>query len=234
MDKRILNYDDLLQMLDDLLRDPKEFWDDFYLDRTKEVPFFKNMNPDENLVAYFENDFSPKKVLELGCGPGRNAIYMAKHGCQVDALDISENAINWAKERAYEQNVHIQFHCQSMFDFVFEPQSYDFIYDCGLFHHLPPHRRLTYIAFLKKALQKDGYFGLVCFNEDGADYTPDWEIYKNRSLNGGIGYNEERLKEIFHNVFDILEFRKMNRTSFDAQTFGEDFLWVSLMRLIEK
>ncbi|MDE5414565.1 class I SAM-dependent methyltransferase [Alkalihalobacterium chitinilyticum] len=231
MKKTILNYDDLLVMLDDFLREPKAFWDDFYEDRTKEIPFFKVKGPDENLVEYFSKGLSPEKVLELGCGPGRNAIYMAKQGCEVDALDISENAIDWAKERANEEGVNINFHCISLFEFEFDPHSYDFVYDCGLFHHLAPHRRLTYIRMIKKALKKDGQFGIVCFNTDGALDTSDWDVYKEKSLKRGIGYTEERLKEVFENDFTIKEFRKMKKIIQPGDLFGEDFLWGSLMQV---
>lgn len=53
MNKSILNHEDLLEMLDDFLREPKEFWENFHKDRTKEIPFFKINGPDENLVEYF-------------------------------------------------------------------------------------------------------------------------------------------------------------------------------------
>lgn len=230
MEKTILSYDDLLLMLDDLLREPKEFWENFYLDRTKEIPFFQSQGPDENLVEYFAAGLSPNRVLEIGCGPGRNAIYMAEKGCKVDAIDLSENAIKWAMERAKEKKVDIDFKCVSLFDFEFEPNSYDFIYDCGLLHHLPPHRRLTYLEIIKKALKKDGFFGLVCFNTDGSLNTSDWDVYKERSMNGGIGYTEKRLKEVFTIDFHILKFRKMKKMSQSSGLLGEDFLWVSLMK----
>ncbi|MCC3357056.1 class I SAM-dependent methyltransferase [Bacillus sp. REN16] len=231
MEKAILNYDDLLEMLDDFLREPKPFWENFYEDRTKEIPFFKINGPDENLVEYFNHGFAPKRVLELGCGPGRNAIYMAKKGCKVDALDIAENAIAWGKERADEEEVAINFHCKSLFDFEYEQHSYDFIYDCGLFHHLAPHRRLTYIEIIKRALKKDGHFAIVCFNTDGALATSDWDVYKERSLNRGIGYTEKRLKEIFEQDFTIKEFRRMKKISPPDNMLGEDFLWTSLMQI---
>lgn len=173
MEKTILNYDDLLMMLDDFLREPKEFRENFYEDKNKEIPFLKVKGPDENLVEYFHKGLNPKKVLEVGCGPGRNAFYMAKNGCDVDALDISENAIDWARERANEEGINVNFHCTSIFEFEVEPHSYDLVYDCGLFHHLAPHRRLTYIEMLKKALKKDGHFAIVCFNTDGAIDTSD-------------------------------------------------------------
>ncbi|MFJ7973799.1 class I SAM-dependent methyltransferase [Psychrobacillus sp. NPDC096389] len=231
MEKAILNYENLQEMLDGFLREPKEFWDDFYTDRTKEIPFFKIKAPDENLVEYFNKGLAPKRVLELGCGPGRNAVYMALKGCKVDALDLSTNAIEWAKETAREEGVNIDFHCISLFDFKFQPHSYDFIYDCGLFHHLAPHRRLTYIEMLKKALKSDGYFGIVCFNTEGALDTSDWDIYKEGSLKGGIGYAEGRLKEVFINDFNIINFRKMKKITQPDHLFGEDFLWVSLMQV---
>lgn len=230
MEKKILNNEDILVMLDDFLREPKEFWDSFYEDRTKDIPFFKVKGPDENLVEYISKGFAPKRVLEIGSGPGRNAIYMAKQGCSVTALDISEKAIEWAIERANEQQVNLDFHCVSLFDFEFEPHSYDFIYDCGMFHHLAPHRRLTYLDIIKKALKKGGHFGIVCFNTEGALDTPDWEVYKERSLKGGIGYTEERLKEVFVGDFNIIEFRRMNKIVQSDELFGEDFLWTGLMQ----
>ena len=46
-----------------------------------------------------------------------------------------------------------------------------------------------------------------------------------------IGYSEERLMEIFHNDFYILNFRKMKKTAQSDGLFGEDFLWTSLMQI---
>lgn len=168
MEKAILHHHDLLEMLDGLLREPKLFWETFYEDRDKEIPFFKVTGPDENLSEYIQNGLQPGKVLEIGCGPGRNAIFLAKNGAQVDAIDFSEKAIKWAIERANEAQVKINFECVSLFDLDFEPHSYNFIYDSGMFHYLPPHRRLTYLEIVKAALKPGGKFGLVCFNPNGA------------------------------------------------------------------
>lgn len=104
MNKSILNHEDLLEMQDGFLREPKEFWENFYNDRTKDIPFFMINGPDENLVEYFDKGVAPDRVLELGCGPGRNAIFMAKNGCKVDALDISEKAINWRRKEQRKRN----------------------------------------------------------------------------------------------------------------------------------
>lgn len=226
----ILNNQDLYEMLDSLLREPKEFWEEFYSDRTKEIPFFYN-SPDENLVEYFNGGLKPKKVLEIGCGAGRNAIFMAQQGAVVDALDLSQKAIDWGKERAEEIGVEVNFHCENVFEFSFAPNSYDFIYDSGLLHHLAPHRRISYLELVKKALKPNGHLGLVCFNEKGGSNISDLEVYKGRSLKGGLGYTEERLKAIFDVDFNILEFREMKEIHKDREVFGKDFLWATLMQL---
>ncbi|TLS37196.1 class I SAM-dependent methyltransferase [Pseudalkalibacillus caeni] len=231
MDQAIKNYDNLLEMLDARLREPKQFWETFYENREKDIPFFQVKGPDENLIEYFNGEVQPGKVLELGCGPGRNAIFMAKKGCTVDALDISRNAIEWAKERAAEKGDEINFYCESIFDFPFEPGKYDFIYDSGLLHHLAPHRRITYLELIKSALKPGGYFGLVCFNTDGALDTSDWDVYREGSLKGGIGYTEERLREIFQDDFHVKRFRRMRKIIQPQEVFGEDFLWTSLMQI---
>ncbi|OZM58225.1 SAM-dependent methyltransferase [Lottiidibacillus patelloidae] len=230
MDEKILNNDQLYNLLDSLLRDPIVFWDDFYEDRDKKIPFFKN-SPDENLVEYFRDGLNPTLVLEIGCGPGRNAIYMAKQGCEVDGLDLSKAALKWAQERADEAGANINFICKSLFDFNVEPYTYDFIYDSGMFHHLAPHRRITYLNKIRKALKPNGYFGIVCFNTDGAPASTDWEIYRDRSLKGGIGYSEERFREIFEEHFNIIHLRTMKNTPPQSGMFGIDFLWTSLMQI---
>ncbi|WP_265340988.1 class I SAM-dependent methyltransferase [Bacillus mycoides] len=138
-----------------------QFWDDFYSNREKGIPFFAN-KPDENLVKYFEGKLlNPGKVLELGCGPGRNAIYFAKKGCLVDAVDLSQESIQWATERAKEQNVNVNFICDNIFDLQIEEGAYDIVYDSGCLHHIAPHRRISYINLVKKALKPNGHFAIT-------------------------------------------------------------------------
>ncbi|MED1569524.1 class I SAM-dependent methyltransferase [Bacillus paramycoides] len=230
MRETISSYEDLLEMLDSLLREPAQFWDDFYSNREKGIPFFAN-KPDENLVKYFEgNLLNPGRVLELGCGPGRNTIYFAKKGCLVDAVDLSQESIQWATERAKEQNVNVNFIYSNIFDLQIEEGAYDIVYDSGCFHHIAPHRRMSYINLVKKALKPNGHFAITCFVQGGdlggADIT-DWEVYRLRSLKGGLGFTDEKLRTIFKD-FSEIEIRKMNEIEQSNEVFGVPALWTAL------
>ncbi|WP_449620675.1 class I SAM-dependent methyltransferase [Robertmurraya sp. Marseille-Q9965] len=233
MKESIHNYDDLLEMLDTLLQDNSQFsWNNFYANREKQIPFFVNA-PDENLVRYFEQGiFHSGRALELGCGPGRNAIYLAENGFSVDAVDLSEEGISWGRERAIEKNIHVNFINKSIFNLEIEEGTYDIVYDSGCFHHIAPHRRMNYLALLNKALKPNGYFGLTCFipgGELGGANISDWEVYRLRSLQGGLGYTEEKLRTIFQD-YDVIEIRKMKEIKQENHQFGVPFLWTALFR----
>ena len=62
MEKTIRSYEDLLNMLDQKFRSPEQFWDPFYTNRERPIPFFKNA-PDENLVSYFEKTYRLKETI---------------------------------------------------------------------------------------------------------------------------------------------------------------------------
>lgn len=226
----IYSHEDTLRMLDSLFREEGQWWDQFYGDRNKGIPFFKD-SPDENLVEYVSGGhITPGRVLELGCGGGRNAVYLARQGYAVDAIDISQAAVDWGRERARKHQVEVNFARSNIFDLSLERGSYDLIYDSGCFHHIYPHRRVTFLELLNSTLKPGGHFGLVCFAAGamGAEIT-DWEVYRQRSLRGGLGFTEDKLKSFFSG-FELIEFRRMRQMDQKDALFGEAFLWTALFR----
>jgi len=221
---------DILIMLDNILeKRDSEWWNNFYAHKEKPIPFFKNI-PDENLISYFDRGLlNNGKALDIGCGKGRNSLYLAKRGFEIYGIDFSETSIGCGKEIAKEQSLKVNFLCQSIFDFQDIPESFDFIYDSGCFHHMKPHRRNEYLKTILKYLKADGYFAMSCFNLKGGANISDYDVYRDYSMHGGLGFSEYKLKTILETYFEIIEFREM-KESVDENIFGEPSLWTVLMK----
>jgi SAM-dependent methyltransferase len=230
-DQLIYSRDDVLTMLDGLLADKgRTWWNGFYADRARPIPFFVDW-PDENLAGWLDEGLLPPgRALDLGCGNGRNSVYLAAHGWQVDAVDFSAEAIGWARERAAAAGVSVGFQQCSIFDTSLAAGSYDLVYDGGCFHHLPPHRRQDFVELILRVLAPDGCFGQVCFRPEGGSGLSDQEVYERRELGGGLGYSRERLAALWAGRLEIQQLRQMRKPPEQAQRFGEDFLWVLLAR----
>lgn len=224
----INNYDDVMNFLDEQVASVT--WDEFYGERKFSAPFIlQNQLPDENLVEFLNKGLHTKTAIELGCGEGRNAIYMAKQGVTVTAIDISTIAIENAKRISEEYEVNIDFRC---YDVIKNGATgkHDFVYDSGLLHHLPPHRRITYIELLKSILKPGGYVGLTCFawGENCADEVDDWKFYEQKFC-AGVAFSKERLIELFESDYEVVEIRKYKNGVPDTIQ-GLQFMWVCLFK----
>src|SRR4029077_13829991 len=144
-DDFIYSAEDVLRLLDDLAAAREAgWWNEFFEDRARPCPFFVEW-PDESLATWLGDGLiSPGRALELGCGNGRNATYLAGMGCRVDAIDFSAEAIASARPRALSGGAAIACACCSIFDAQLENDSYDLVYGSGCFHPLAPHRRKDY------------------------------------------------------------------------------------------
>ncbi|MBW5486873.1 class I SAM-dependent methyltransferase [Streptomyces bambusae] len=245
MHRHIRTVEDVLKLMDGLFApeadrwtaDAADWWDGFYGDRSKPVPFFV-AKPDENLAAYLDSGLvAPGRVLELGCGPGRNALHLAAQGFEIDAVDLSPAAIAWATERAREAGADtaaLRFHLGDVFELTATGLTgpYDLVYDSGCFHHLPPHRRISYLALVERVLAPGGHLALTCFaaGEGGmGSELSDAEFYRQGGLQGGLAYTPESLRRIFAGLTEV-ELRRMRDEAPDAPHFGEAFLWTALFR----
>ncbi|MFF8013704.1 methyltransferase domain-containing protein [Streptomyces sp. NPDC007929] len=244
MDRDIRTVDDVLTLLDGLFAPEADrwtgrgadWWDDFYTDRSRPVPFFV-ARPDENLVSAVERGLlGGGRALDLGCGPGRNALYLAERGFDVDAVDLSATAVDWARERARATGTeNVRFLRGDAFALAGSALTgpYDLVYDSGCFHHLPPHRRVSYLALLEQLLASGGHFGLTCFAAgDGGvgSELSDTDFYREGAgLRGGLAYPPEALRGIFSGLTE-LELRRMRDEPEDSERFGKSFLWTALFR----
>lgn len=90
----------------------------------------------------------PYRVLDIGCGEGKDAVFFAKCGYAVTAFDISEQGIEKAKSLAGHNRVEVQFFKADIFDYRLDAE-YDIIFSSGVLHFLPQAGRKEFCDSLK-------------------------------------------------------------------------------------
>lgn len=119
-------------------------WDERFKER--EFAFGKKANP---FLRRHVHLLPKGKTLDLAAGEGRNSVFLAQHGCDVDAVDISPMGLRKARKLARGMGVKIHTVLADLDTFQLRPGTYDLIAD---FYFLS--RRL--IPKLRKALKKGG------------------------------------------------------------------------------
>ena len=73
------------------------------------TPPWDNKEPSESVIGWLAGGWIHGDILDIGCGLGDNAIYLAKNGYPVTGLDISSTALSTARQRADDAGVEVTF-----------------------------------------------------------------------------------------------------------------------------
>jgi SAM-dependent methyltransferase len=114
--------------------------------------------PNRILVAEVEG-LPPGRALDLACGEGQNAIWLAGLGWEVAGVDYAEVAIAKARERAARNGVEVDFACADLLDYVPEPGSYDLV--LLLYLHLQAAEHRVVLSRASAALAPGGTLFLL-------------------------------------------------------------------------
>ncbi len=142
----------------------KKDWDKRYDEN--DLPWDSGM-PDTaliNLVTSWPN--TPGKVLDIGCGTGTNAVWLAEQGAEVTGLDISTSAIALAEQRRAEHGVNCRLMAEDFLTCSLEPDSFDLIFDRGCFHCISEENQRRYVEKAATCLQPDGLWFSLIGNKD--------------------------------------------------------------------
>jgi ubiquinone/menaquinone biosynthesis C-methylase UbiE len=99
-----------------------------------------------------------KRALDIGCGAGREAIFLAEAGYEVIGVDISEEGIRIAKERSHEKGLPIDWRVGDALDIPVDSNSIDFANDRGCFHIICEEDRERYAKEIYRVLKPGGTF----------------------------------------------------------------------------
>jgi SAM-dependent methyltransferase len=123
--------------------------EDYY--RAGKPPWDTGVTPPE-LVALVEGRgaLPPGRALELGCGTGTNAIYLARLGWDVGAVDLIDRAVDQARAKAAAAGTAVRLLCgdATRLDELDASGPYDLFFDLSCYCGIPPRRRDAYAAGL--------------------------------------------------------------------------------------
>ena len=151
--------------------DTPEFWNETWADIED-----CGSGSDEILADQIEC-LTPGRALDVGCGTGGNAVWLAKHGWQVTAVDYSVVAIEKGKRLAAEQGVNVEFAVADAS--TREPQGHYDLITCFYIQMFPP-QRANMLAKVSKALAPGGTFLFVSHDKSGP--PSGWSVEDLRSL----------------------------------------------------
>jgi SAM-dependent methyltransferase len=162
-----------------------------------ELPWHDALPPPE--IMTFVPTLPIGRAIDLGCGPGRTAIYLASLGWQVDGIDFIPKAIEMAKAAAAKAaaakaaDVAPQFHVASVLELDFLAGPYNLAVDVGCCHAMSADELGIYQQHLKRLLQPGGYF-LLFARLQGNEPLPE---------DGPRGMDEAILKTTFADGFTL-------------------------------
>jgi 2-polyprenyl-3-methyl-5-hydroxy-6-metoxy-1,4-benzoquinol methylase len=137
----------------------KDFWDKRY----SEEQFAYGTKPNEFYKEQIEK-MKPGKAFFLGEGEGRNAVFAAKLGWQVDAVDFSEAAKEKALWLAKKNDVEINYTVKDFHDFDFKKNYYDLV--VMIFLHLPSIINQKIFVGSISSLKQKGKLLIETFNKE--------------------------------------------------------------------
>ena len=175
-------------------------WEMLYKSQRVETMPWYNENFDSDLEKGLDErkiinnnnnkDDADKKFLDLGTGPAIQAIWLAKKDFKVIGSDLSEAAIKRAR-KIYANYKNVNFIVDDILHSNLKSNEFDYIFDRGCFHVLPPADTKKYIGKIKQILKDNGILFLKCFS----DKEPRHE--------GPYRFSPDNIRQLFSESFQI-------------------------------
>lgn len=223
----------------------KDLWEREY-GTLKVIPSSTRTLPSKALVLFSEIlDFKNlRRVLDVGCGIGRNSVYLAKKGCQVHAVDFSETALNQLNAAATREGLRSKIHicyCLLQSTFPYRDRAFDLVVDSYVFCHFTDDRvkehyrselcRVTKpggLVFSSVFSVRDAYYREM-IGHTHSDEGPRVIVDPHNGIKKRL-YTEDEIKAFFQRAFDVMYFVTLE---FKDVVLGSPY-WRSIFVLILK
>lgn len=182
-------------------------WDALYREGPmSEMPWYYDaLDADLDKALRQMGIFPPGDFLDLGSGPGTQSMALTRMGFKVTGADISQSAVEQARTEALHRGIAIDFRQDDILHSRLQGP-YDFIFDRGCFHVLPPQSEMPYVEAVCKLLRGHGHLFLKTFSR------------QEKHHHGPKRYTLEQIQDHFHPRMRVVK-------SWDSAFQGEAEEW---------
>jgi SAM-dependent methyltransferase len=190
-------------------------WDENY--RTGHTPWDTGSPSSELMRVVREERIEPCRAIDLGCGTGTNAVWLAQQGFEVTGADLSSLAVDRSRSRAAAAGVRVRFLTADLLRPPALGGPFSFFFDRGCYHVLRRTDVNGYLRTLEDAIQPDAR-GLILAGNAREPHDP-----------GPPVVTEDEMRSELGRLFDIIWLREFR---FDqVEEVGVRFLgWSCFVR----
>jgi tellurite methyltransferase len=162
-----------------------------YDSRYSKKEFYWGLNPSKFIVDSIKHLPPGAKVLDLGCGEGKNSFFLAKNNFEVSAVDISKEGIKKLNEFAKKEKLKINTTVSDLKSYLQNCETFDAIFGINVLQFI---NNESIISVVKQIQAKTNFGGL---NVVSSFVAENLEQKKKRLSNGRYLFDEGELKNLY-------------------------------------
>ncbi|UJF35845.1 class I SAM-dependent methyltransferase [Paenibacillus hexagrammi] len=155
----------------------------------------------DRFIAKLQEAGLGRRVLDLGSGPGQQAMYLQDHGCEVHCVDLSDEMVRICKEKGLEATV------MDFYSLDLEQLSFDAVWCMNALLHVPKDSLGKVLGQVEKVIKPDGFVYMGLYG--GYESEGIWEDDDYLPQRFFSFYEDDHIQHRVNEVFTISEFYSM-------------------------
>ncbi len=173
-------------------------------DRFRSKPFPKT-------IFYLSKNWEKGKILDVGCGNGRNLIPFAEKNFTCEGVDFSIEMLNHAKSKFKKLNLKSKFQVANMIDLPFKDNSFDYLICIASFHHLNKIDQQKTLLEFKRILKPNGKIYITTWNKLQLKF-----LFKNKEVFIPWKIKDQSYQRYYY-LFNYFELKKLLKKHFKVE-----------------